>query len=106
MSLYGRLAGFEVYRSGDHLTLRCKRCDWRKPLAKVSLSGLVALAEGHYPEVVTLQLPDPAPGVSLCVTVPAEHEELARRAAAENGSEEQRFPISRWAVSTDPKDEE
>lgn len=87
MSLYGRLAGFEVYRSADHLTLRCKRCDWRKSLAKITLSGLVALAEGHYPEVdqVTLKLPDLAPGVSLCVTVPAEHEELARRAAAEHG---------------------
>lgn len=45
----GDLAGFEVYRSGAHLTLRCTACKmrWPWPTAKIELLKLVRTARSH-----------------------------------------------------------
>lgn len=43
------LAGFEVYRSGKHVTLRCERCKHRWPWpGKIELLKLVRIARSHY----------------------------------------------------------
>lgn len=41
------LAGFEVYRSGPHFTLRCKGCGRTWPFVKTDLPVLVNTANEH-----------------------------------------------------------
>ncbi len=61
----------------DHSSLR--------GLPRELLQGDVDRMRARMADTVTLRLPDPAPGVSLSVTAPAEAEELAREAARANG---------------------